>query len=264
MMIDRSAAKASPIAPRWLRAGLDALYPPTCLACEAPAEAVGGLCAECWRGVEFIAGRVCDRCGAPLVHEDAEAAGTAALTCDGCARWPPAWDRGRAAARYAAAARTLCLVLKHADRTEAAPPMARWMARAGAPLLAEADLLIPIPLHWTRRIRRRFNQSAELARAVSRLSRVPVDGGLLRRVRRTASQDGKNRAQRVDNLRAAFQVRDGRRLEGATVLLIDDVMTTGATLSAAAETLRPHRPRAIHALCFARVSREEEGLARDL
>lgn len=181
---------SEPQTPSLLRAGLDLLYPPTCLVCDAPAERVGGLCADCWRGVAFLDGRVCDRCGVPLAQETGPD-----TICDGCARRPPAWDRGRAAARYGGAARTLCLVLKHADRTEAAAPMARWMARAGRPLLADADLLIPIPLHWTRRLTRRFNQSAELARALSAETGLPA-AARLDRVRRTPAQDGKSREER--------------------------------------------------------------------
>lgn len=235
---------------------LDLLYPPTCLVCEEAAAETGGLCAACWRETEFIAGRVCDRCGAPMEAGLAEPAET--LSCEDCAKRPPAWDRGRAAVIYAGAGRGLVLALKHGDRLEAARPMARWMARAGAEALAEADAILPTPLHWRRRLSRRFNQSAELARALAAETGLPLIADGLRRVRPTESQDGKSRGQRFENVRSAFRARPRAlaSVTGGTVLLVDDVLTTGATLSACAEALRTAGVAHVHALVFARVPLE--------
>lgn len=232
----------------------DALYPPACVGCAEPTDSAQGLCAACWRDAVFIAGDVCERCGAP-VADGAEAGDL----CDGCLHAPPAFGRGRAAMVYDGAGRRLTLALKHGDRVDLARPMARWMLRAGGALVREADVVAPVPLHWTRLARRRFNQAAELSRAVAGLAGVASAPDLLRRTRRTETQDGKTRAERHANLVGAFAVRESLRgrIEGARVLLVDDVMTTGATLSACADACRAAGAARIDALVFARVARED-------
>ncbi|MEL6277391.1 MAG: ComF family protein [Pseudomonadota bacterium] len=234
---------------------LDVVYPPTCLTCEEPAMETGGLCASCWRETPLIAGRVCDRCGAPMEYD---ALGGSDAPCESCQMDPPAWDRGRAAVLYQGGGRDLALGLKHGDRLEAAAPMARWMARSGQDLLAEADGIVPVPLHWRRRLRRRFNQAAELGRALSAETDIPFLADGLRRTRFTGSQDGRLRDDRFANVQGAFL---GRRSAlaptiGGTVVLVDDVMTTGATLSACADALRRVGVAQVHVLVFARVLKD--------
>ena len=165
----------------------------------------------------------------------------------------------RAALRYDSGSRGLVLAFKHADRTQNAPAFAAWMARAGADALARADLLVPVPLHWTRLVRRRFNQAALLARALSKRTGVPFAPDLLARVRMTRTQGDLTRAQRRRNVRGAFQVRATAPLRGKTVVLIDDVMTTGATFEACARALRRAGAREVRALALARVVRPGEG-----
>lgn len=242
---------------RWrmaARAALDLLYPPVCVACAAETADPGALCADCFRDAGFIAGPICDRCGAPSPDP----------TCDGCAHAPPAWDRGRAAALYEGAARKAALALKHADRLDVARAAAPWLLRAGRDLVADADLIATVPLHWTRLWRRRFNQSAELARALARAAgRVDaLAPDLLVRTRRTGSQDGRTRSGRHANVAGAFAARRRwrGRLDGARVLLVDDVMTTGATLSACAEALRAAGAGGVDALVLARVARDAESV----
>ena len=149
--------------------------------------------------------------------------------CESCARHPPAWDRGAAAVIYGGAGRKVVLALKHGDRLDMVRPLAGWMASAGRALLAEADVIAPVPLHWRRLVRRRYNQSAELARRLGRLAGRPVAADLLVRRRATTPQEGMSRAERVANQAAAFAVNPRRAaaLEGRAVLLVDDVLTTG-------------------------------------
>ncbi len=168
---------------------------------------------------------------------------------------PPAYQRARAAVRYDDVARTLVHALKYQDRTDLAPTMGRWMARAGQELLADADILVPVPLHWRRGWSRRFNQSGALARVISRESGVKVASEALRRVRATEQQIGLSRAQRASNVQGAFKVAAERNADiaGRRVVLIDDVLTSGATTDACARALLRAKAARVDVLVFARV-----------
>ncbi len=239
---------------------LDMLYPSSCVACRAETEGPAGLCAPCFREAIFLYGAVCELCGAPVPDQFAEEEGEDARLCDSCAHAPPGFDRGRAALRYDGVGRRIALSLKHADRLDLAKPAARWMLRADDAAVREADLIVPIPLHWTRMIRRRSNQAAELARALAREAcrRAAYAPDLLIRTRATESQDGRSRAERYENVRGVFKIRKRwrHRARGARILLVDDVMTTGATLSACAEACRVAGAETVNALVLARVARE--------
>jgi ComF family protein len=232
---------------------IDTVYPPRCLACTEATESARGLCAACWRDTAFIAGTACVKCGVPLIGE----AGPEDI-CESCLRHPPAWDRGAAVLLYDGAGRRMVLQLKHGDRLDMVPPLAGWMASTGARagLIARADVIAPVPLHWRRLIRRRYNQSAELARRLSRITGKPAVADLLVRHRQTTPQEGMNRAARAANQEGAFAVRPRHvaRVSGRSVLLIDDVLTSGATLSNCAETLRAAGAKRIDVLVLARVA----------
>jgi len=168
---------------------------------------------------------------------------------------PPAYQRARAAVRYGEVASTLVHALKYQDRTDLAPAMGRWMARAGAELLQEADALIPVPLHWRRGWARRYNQSAALANAIGRQSRITVRTDLLQRTRATHQQVGLSRAERARNMQGAFAVADNKRafVAGQRFILVDDVLTSGATLDACARALLRAKAVSVDVLVFARV-----------
>jgi ComF family protein len=227
----------------------DIALPTLCVSCREPVDGEG-VCAACWTRLSFIAPPYCPRLGIPFVYDP----GAEMLSMEAIAS-PPAYQRARAAVRYDDVARTLVHALKYQDRTDLAPTMGRWMARAGSELLAEADLLIPVPLHWRRAWRRRYNQSGALARAIERLSGVTIRGDLLRRVRATEQQIGLSRAQRATNVQGAFQVSTDRQAEvrGRRIVLIDDVLTSGATLDAGARALLRAGAAQVDVLVFARV-----------
>lgn len=228
----------------------DLLLPPLCLACREPVDSHSGLCPACWSQVNFIEPPVCERLGIPLPYSTDEPIVSAGAMAD-----PPVYNRARAVARYDAVMRDLVHGLKFRDRQEGVALFGRWLAHAGASLLARADILVPVPLYGGRLWRRRFNQSALLALAVSKRTGIPVDSLSLRRSRRTASQVGLSAEQRRRNVAGAFLVPpDGRvALGGKQVILVDDVITTGATANACARALKRAGAARVDVLALARV-----------
>jgi ComF family protein len=208
----------------------DVLLPPVCIACRTRIGSHGLLCGACFAKIDFIAPPICARLGVPLPYE----AGEPSLSAAAIAK-PPVYDRARAAARYSSTMRELVQSFKYRDRHEGLPLFARWLLKAGAELLADADLIVPVPLYRSRLWWRRFNQSAMLAHAVARLSGTGVDCFVLRRVQRMASQVGLTADQRRRNVAGAFKVSPTRaaRVKGKKVVVVDDVITTGATAEAA-------------------------------
>ncbi|WP_309139474.1 double zinc ribbon domain-containing protein [Siccirubricoccus sp. G192] len=190
---------------RWLQHGarrvaggaLDALLPPHCLTCDAAVDRQGSLCAACFGGLSFVTEPCCQHCGVPFPHRCAGIAVPGGGICPACAQRPPAFAAARAALRYDAASQRLILPFKHGDRTEFADPLARHMARAGAALLARADLLAPVPLHWRRLLSRRYNQAALLSARLARIAGKPHVPDLLRRQRPTPPLGERGAAERA-------------------------------------------------------------------
>jgi ComF family protein len=233
------------------RAALDVVFQPTCLSCRAAVAQTNALCGRCWGAMRFIERPFCDRLGLPFEHEMGEGVLSAQAVDN-----PPVFQRARAVVLFEdGPARRLVHRLKYSDRMELARPLGAWMARAGADILAEADALAPIPLHYTRLWRRQFNQAAALARAVGALAGKPVELGLVERVRPTRSQVGLSRAERAQNLQGAFRCPETAPLQGRRIVLVDDVLTSGATANAASRALLRGGAKAVDVLVFARVAK---------
>jgi ComF family protein len=237
-----------------LQGALQLLYPPQCISCQAPVQSDFGLCAGCWRETPFLSGLVCDQCGVSLPGQDAEER----ALCDDCMTIARPWDRGRAALMYRDNGRRLVLALKHGDRMDLARPTSNWMLKAAQPILQPEMLAIPVPLHWTRLFRRRFNQAALLSRAIAKAAKLDHCPDALIRTRTTGSQEGKTRDARFANLVGAFRVPKSRekRVEARDILLVDDVMTSGATFAAATESLFAAGARSVSVLALARVAKD--------
>ena len=233
-----------------LRIALDLALPPLCPACREPIED-RGLCPACWSKLSFITRPYCERLGIPFVYDP----GPGILSMEAIAD-PPAYQRARAAVRFDEISRALVHALKYGDRLDLAPMMGRWACHAGRELLAEADALVPVPLHWRRLWARRFNQSAMLAAAISAGSGVPIAAGALKRVKPTAQQVGLSRSERAANVQGAFRVpREGRgQVAGRRLILVDDVLTSGATVDGCARALLRAGAANVDVLIFARVA----------
>jgi ComF family protein len=231
---------------------LDVVYPPACLACRKATAAHHALCSECWGEMRFIERPYCERLGTPFA-QDLRSPG---LISPEAMADPPVFGRARAVVRYDdGPARRLVHRLKYSDRLELARPMGAWMARAGAEILAEADLVVPVPLHRFRLICGASIRPRRLRTASRRPAPYRVDTQALVRVKQTPPQVGLSRPQRAGNVQGAFRVPEEAKpkIFGTNIVLVDDVLTSGATANAAARTLLRGGAKGVDVLVFARV-----------
>ena len=234
------------------KTALDAVFPPGCVNCSEPIDSPGNLCGRCWPEMTYISAPFCDICGYPFEYHAGDG-----MICAACLKRPPAYSKARAVLKYDEASRDMILGNKHSDQTNRAPSFAQWMHRAGQSLIGGCDMICPVPLHRQRLIQRRFNQSAMLARELSKLSDKPAILDLLIRKHHTRTQGGLSARARFRNVRGAFEINPARisQLKGARILLIDDVLTTGATVEACSKCLLDAGALNVDVLTFSRVVR---------
>ncbi len=227
---------------------LDCVLPPRCISCGAVLNGEQGLCSDCFNKIDFISFPYCPHCGRP--YENAESG-----LCAQCLKEKhPIFRMSRSAYRYTEESKPLILAFKFYDRTDNAPVLAQMMYRAGADILKEGvDVIVPVPLHFSRLIKRRYNQSALLAKYLGKLSGVKVDYTSVLRHRHTRPQVEFSGKARVKNVKDAFRVKRPERIAGKRVLLIDDVMTTGSTLRECALVLKKAGAVSVDTLTVARV-----------
>ncbi|MGH1419346.1 MAG: ComF family protein [Hyphomicrobiaceae bacterium] len=232
----------------------DLVIPPVCLGCKQPMTAHHTLCSSCWRSITFIGPPVCDRLGLPMPYDTGGEMVSAAA-----ARHPPVYNKARFVAHYDGQMRHLIHDFKYRDQQDARRLFGRWLTTAGRELLTNANLIVPVPLYRSRLLHRRFNQSMILANEVSRLTGIPTDPFTLSRTRPTKQQVGLTLAQRQRNVRGAFQVPRKRRkfIANKNIVLIDDVVTTGATVESCAQVMVNSGAARVDVLSLARVTTSE-------
>ena len=225
---------------------LDFALPPRCAGCGDIVDEIDGFCGQCWLTLDWLGAGGCETCGLPLEATEAD-------TCARCLAVPPPLERMRAAVAYGEVSRVIALKLKYGRKIGLARTMARFMA----PLRAGGDdaIVVPVPLHRRRLWWRGFNQAGLVARHLGRAWQLEVDQHVLRRTRATPPLKGMNPGQRQRAVKGAFAIAAGRDLNGRTVVLVDDVMTSGSTAEACARALREAGARRVELVSWARVVR---------
>ncbi len=232
---------------------LDFLLPPLCLKCDTPVGGDQTLCPDCWKAIHFITAPYCARCGTPF-----DMPVDAGTLCGACFEEPPVFAMARSAMVYDDASKPLVLSFKHGDRLHYVQALAAWMLRTGTEIWTKPDIVIvPVPLHRWRLFRRRYNQAALLAQELGRQTGLPTSVDVLHRIRATPTQGHLNRQQRRQNIAGAFQVMRRAAVAGKVVVLVDDVMTTGATVNECARVLCAAGATEVHILTLARPKKDQ-------
>lgn len=236
-----------------LSQAIDTVLPPRCVITGEPVEAQGMIAPAAWADLDFVAAPFCETCGFPFDFEVDNGS-----LCATCLENPPDYETARAALKYNDASRGLILGFKHADKTHAVLAFTPWLKRTGADMLAQGHYIVPVPLHRWRLIARRYNQSALIAQALAKDTGIPVMLDALVRVRATQSQGHLKAKERFKNVKKAFDVnpRAVEKIKGKTIILVDDVYTTGATVGECTKVLLKHGAARVHVLTLARVARD--------
>ena len=242
-----------------LAKAVDFIMPPRCIVTGDIVDAQGMISPAAWGALNFISDPQCHRCGFPFDFDDGQA--REGNICAACMKEPPVFNKARSALVYDDASRNVILSFKHADQTLSVPSFIPWLNRAGSEVLASADYLVPVPLHRWRLLRRRFNQSGLIAQYLSRDTKIPALLDCLSRTRATVTQGHLHADQRKKNVKNAFAVHPKHidRIKNKHLVLIDDVYTTGSTVSECAKVLLKAGAASVNILTLARVVRPSRG-----
>ena len=228
---------------------IDFLLPPLCPICHQRVLDNHSVCGKCFAELSFISNTVCEKCGYPLPYQQAR-------LCIHCLEKQPAYDKGLSVLKYNDASKALILPFKHSDYIEIAPLLTKWMNQRGKDLIQQCDCIVPVPLHLRRLLKRKYNQSALLAKELAKMNGKEYLPQCLKRYRYTKSQGHMNPKQRKKNVTNAFKIKNPLDVKDKTVLLIDDVMTTGATINECAKVLKRNGAKSVFVLSLARVVKE--------
>jgi ComF family protein len=228
---------------------LNFILPPRCANCSQQIAHSHSLCSECWRKIDFLSEPYCQKCGYPF-EIDLEG-----FLCPSCLYMPPSYNHLRAACRYNEASKALLMRFKYGGATSLAPLFVKWLAYAGGDFVKEADIILPVPLHWRRLIKRGYNQAALLAQGLSKAFHKTYAYNILKRNRYTPSQGRRTLEQRIQNVQGVFKIPSSKQkiIEGKKILLIDDVYTSGATIRECVKVLKHFHPECVNVLTLARV-----------
>ena len=224
---------------------LNNIFPPQCISCYTPTGETAALCSACWDSISFIGSPLCDRCGTPFEIDTPDN-----TICAGCSYRKPQFDRSRSVFKYDDHSRQIITNFKYRDNTYTSDAFARWMMRSGVDILKNSDILAPVPLHRLKLIKRRYNQSALLVNSIAKMTYIEKHNNLLLRVKNTPPQAGLTYKQRFGNMSGAFKLNSKYKniIKGKRICLVDDVLTTGATIEACAKILKKSGAAKVHVL----------------